>query len=144
MSVSLILVPIAIAAAGAIRASMDKNREAVRVSTRMRDEELLRRALEEYGCRNVGGEENVEASLGGREILFEQGEAGTFEGLFTGVDEAAAESFVRDVEREYTRLLQARTYERVLAGAAEHGYTVESEAVEDDNSLVVTLRVPDA
>jgi hypothetical protein len=106
--------------------------------------QTVRRALEEYGCRNVGGEENVEASLGGREILFEQAEGGTFEGLFTGIDEAAAESFVSDVEREYTRLLQARTYERVLAGAAEHGYTVESEHVEDDNSLVVTLRVPDA
>lgn len=142
MSVSLVLVPIAIAAAGAIRAHVE-SRSAVRVETRMRDEELLRRALEEYGCKNVRAEETVAASADGREILFERAEAGTFEGRFTGIDKAEAETFVREVEHEYTRLLQAQVYERVLAGAAERGYTLESERVEEDNSVVLTLRVPD-
>jgi hypothetical protein len=142
MSVTFVLVPIAIAVAGAIRAKMDKDRS-VRVETRMRDEELLRRALEEYGCRNVRAAETVTAATGGREILFERAESGTFEGLFAGIDESEAETFVRAVEHEYTRLLQAQVYERVLAGAAERGYTLESERVEADNSVVLTLRVPE-
>ena len=144
MSVSLVLVPIAIAVAGAIRARRAEGRNAVRVETRMRDDELLRRALEEYGCRNVRAAETVAAAVDGREILFERAESGTFEGLFSGIDAPAAETFVRDVEHEYTRLLQAQVYERVVAGAAERGYTLESERVEEDNSVVLTLRVPDA
>jgi hypothetical protein len=50
-------------------------------------------------------------------------------------------AFLTELEDEYALLVQQRVYERLLSKAKERGLVVESEEVQEDNSVTITLRV---
>ena len=113
------------------------------IQTRMRDDEILLEALRDLGCEaqpvDGGG---LSAIRGAFEFTFRRDENGVLEANFGAeVTPEEAEAFVTDLDDEYTRLIQARVYQRVLERAQQHGMAIESENVEDDNSIVLTLRV---
>ncbi len=69
-------------------------------------------------------------------------DSGTFEALFPGtVPQAQAQTVLEQLDAEYTRLVQERVYEQVVERAQQQGLALESERVEEDNSIVLTLRV---
>jgi hypothetical protein len=144
MSIEILLIPIAIAAAGAIKARRE-NRQGERVlsvATRARDEALLRRALDNYGCRNVLHDGRIEATSDGRTLMFAPSEDGAFEAVFFGdVDEEMARQFVDDLEHEYGRVVQADTYSRLVHEATNYGFSLEAEEIDADNTIVLTLKV---
>jgi hypothetical protein len=143
LSVTLALIPVAIAVAGAMatRKEQDPPRS-LRLGTRLKDEELLKAALERYGCRSVATGEAVDSALGDTRMLFEREENGAFGALFVG-DIAAedARTFLTRLDEEYTMLVQERVYRNLLSRAEDRGLIVESEEVRADNSVVITLRV---
>ncbi len=144
MSIALIPVGLAIASAVAARKRAEaEGMPTVAVRTRMRDDEILIEALRELGCEaGPVPDGGVRATRGSFEFSFRRDESGVLEGHFgTDVTSEEAEAFVADLDDEYTRLVQTHVYQRVLDRAQQHGMTVSSETVEDDNSIVLTLEV---
>jgi len=146
LSVSIALIPVGLAIASAIAAPKEAKAEGkptMAIQTRMRDDEILLEALRDLGCEaqpvDGGG---LSAIRGAFEFTFRRDENGVLEANFGAeVTPEEAEAFVTDLDDEYTRLIQARVYQRVLERAQQHGMAIESENVEDDNSIVLTLRV---
>ncbi len=145
MSVSLALIPIAIAVAGAISARKEEQQDppsSFRLETRMKDEDLLKAALENYGCKHVVTGETIDSTLGDTRILFERNGQGSFDALFVGqVSDQHANAFLTELDQEYTHLVQQQTYQNLLLRAKERGLVMESEQVQEDNSVVITFRV---
>ncbi len=108
----------------------------------MKDEELLNAALESYGCRSVVVGETVDSALGDTRMVFERDEQGVFDALFVGdIPAAHARTFLDELQEEYALLVQQRIYQNLLTRAKERGLVVESEQVQEDNSVTITLRV---
>lgn len=145
MSVSLVLIPVAIAVAGAISTRKERSQEvpdSFRLGTRMKDEGLLRTALENYGCRSVAMGQTIDSTINGARILFERNERGVFEAVFVGdIPSDHAQTFLADLDEEYTRMVQQQVYQNLLSRARERGLILESEEVQEDNSIVLTLQV---
>lgn len=145
LSVSLALIPVAIAVAGAIatrREAQQDPQDSFRLRTRMKDEELLHAALENYGCGSVVAGETVDSALGDTRMVFGRDETGAFEALFVGdISAEHGASFLAELDEEYTLLVQQRVYQNLLSRAEERGLVVESEQVQEDNSVTITLRV---
>lgn len=145
MSITLVLIPIALAVA-AHRAARQQAEEAghhlVSMKTRMRDRELLARALADLGCETSASAYGLVAVHAGGPITFTEDEAGVLQAHFEGdVDVAAAEHFLLELDDEYARLVQEQVYQRLVERAKENGMEIESERVDDDNAIVVTLLV---
>ena len=145
MSVSLALIPVAIAVAGAIATRKEAQRDpqdSFRLETRMKDEGLLNAALESYGCRSVVTGGTVDSALGDTRMVFERDERGVFDALFVGdISAEHAGAFLTELNEEYTLLVQQRVYQNLLSRAEERGLVVESEEIQEDNSVMITLRV---
>lgn len=145
MSVTLALIPVAIAVAGAIATRKEGHQDppnSFRLETRTRDEELLKAALERYGCESVAVSETIDSTLDSTHMRFERDESGIFSALFMGdITVEHARAFVTELDEEYTLLVQQRVYQNLISRAKERGLTIESDEVQEDNSVVITLRV---
>lgn len=145
MSVTLALIPVAIAVAGAVstrKQGREESPRGFRLETRMKDEELLRTALERYGCKNVVKDESVDAAWGETRMLFERDERGVFHAVFTkDISAENATSFLTELDAEYALLVQENVYRNLISRANEKGLIVESDEILEDNSVVITLRV---
>jgi len=111
--------------------------------TRMRDEELLIAAASvlDPDVSSVSEASGIER-LVGTELSFRRLDGGAFEAQFPPtVSSEQARSLLETLDGEYTRLVQARVYEQVLAQAEQQGLSLESERVDEDSSIVLTLRV---
>ena len=147
MGVSILLIPIIIAAADGLPRLLEATgggaERVLRVPTRIKDAELLRAALHDYGCQSVEHEGSVHSQIQGGRIVFEPAEDGRHEAVFVGdVAEEQARAFVEALEHEYARLVQARVYERLKQKAAARGMTLERERVDADGSVVMRYAMP--
>jgi hypothetical protein len=152
VSTGLELVPIALAAGTVLAARRARIRPATAASaralsmpTRLRDSDLLRRALARAGedCGEVDG---VRAgTVGGLALALTRGHDGSFDAHFEpGTDQERAERALRTLDTAYCRELQADVYTRVLATAPGFGLSVTEESQESDGTLVVTLEASGA
>lgn len=151
MSTGLELIPFAIAAGvgviGRYRARRAEEQALgpppYSFETRMRDEQLLGAAVAalDASARRREGAVGV-TEVAGTPLSLARTESGTFEALFPGtVPQAQAQTVLEQLDAEYTRLVQERVYEQVVERAQQQGLALESERVEEDNSIVLTLRV---
>lgn len=146
MSVTFVLLPLALAAVATHKARQDADdagHHTIDMQTRMRDRELLVSALDDLGWL---GETELDGPITARSedrtVTFTADADGILQAHFDGETTAeGAEAFLRDLDDEYTRLVQASVYERLVARASDSGMAVESEHVDADNAIVVTLRV---
>jgi hypothetical protein len=109
----------------------------------MRDPVLLSAAVETAGGRMFGERGGIlYGSLGKTALVFAPAEGGAFE---VHVDAALpvsdAQAAVAAVDRSYGLQVQQQTYRRVTEHASNHGLSLESEYVDDDDSIVLTLCV---
>jgi len=145
MSVELALLPIAIAAIGAI-ASRRRARQQAETSfsleTRMTDPRMLQAALENCGCQSVSTGATVDSAIQGARIVFEPGENGAINAVFFGgIASIQADEFIASLYCEYTRLVQQDVYQKVVERAAAKGLSLESEEIQQDDSIVLTFCV---
>ena len=124
MSVTLALIPVAIAVAGAIATRKEEQQQdppsSFRLETRIKDEELLNASLERYGCRSVVMGATVDSVLGDTRMVFERDDRGVFDALFIGdISTEHAATFLAELDEEYTLLVQQRVYENLLSRAKE-------------------------
>jgi hypothetical protein len=145
MSVSLILIPVALAAATAIQARASRGAGGgtiCTVSTRMRDSALLGAALRETGAVVTDGTDQVDAAWAGVEARFTRGADGVWTAHFRGdVDEARAVGIVQRLDAAYGRQVQAAVVERLRDRAPAAGLRLESETVTDDAAVRLVFAV---
>lgn len=151
MSIELALIPIAIAVIGTMKDrkrrsqgfGQDSQTPYFVCETRMKDADLLEKALSDYGCRSVRKDDGcVDSAIDGTQIRFERSEQDNFEAVFVGaVSAQQAEQFLTDVYEQYTLQVQQQVYQNLLARAADRGLALESEQVQPDGSIVLTLAI---
>lgn len=141
MSLEILLIPMALAAVNAWQARAAGSAEQGRqvVQTRLRDTGLLTTSIRNLGgtAATDGGE--VRAQLDGATLHFGVNSDGLAVAHIAGVAPATAESLISRVDAEYAMQVQTQVYDRLMARADELGLTVESEQVQDDNTIIVTL-----
>lgn len=115
----------------------------VTFATDMRDLELARRALEASGLAVSQPQDGLlETTVDGRVVRLQQAPDEVIH-LVAPVllGEDAAGQLAVDLDTEYRKLVQARSYDRVIEHARDHGMSVAEERVEDDGSITITLNV---
>lgn len=153
MSLTLTLIPVAIAVGMSLGSSSIAALTSLKgcgghdlgpVETRFADCELLQKTLNEHGL--------IVKRLSENEYIIET-EAGTLHYFRTSFDtpfmlEAKGVkdlqgllSSLDSLENEYGRNVQAFTYGRVMRSLEEHGMSVASEEVLEDDSILLTLRL---
>lgn len=146
MSVSLILVPLAVAAVSAVygaQAGRDGDGRVVcQVQTRMRDETLLAAALSEARAVVTLDDQAIVAAWDGVHARFLRGQDGVWSAHFTGdVDEQRAVDIVRAIDAGYGRQVQRVVLERLRERAPAAGLRLESESVGEDASVRMVFAV---
>lgn len=156
MSLSVFLVPLAI---GAVSASVGMNAKGVeeleidvaslpqnetyfRLATKMKDEQLLQETLQNYGSSSEVENEEVTSKIGDAEIVFVKDSQDMYQAYFhESIAINDAEQFVHNIYEEYTRIVQRKTYEKLLTRAEDEGLILESEETNENESLVLTFEV---
>lgn len=146
MSIELALIPVAIAITQSIGSRLEKKVESDKtfsIPTIMKDEKVLRKALDSYGCTSqLVEEKNMVTKVGDIKIVFHQDAEGVFEALFdSDIPFETAEEFIRHLQEEYTSIVQQETYLNLLEKAKEQGLILETEEVSSDNSIILTFKV---
>lgn len=153
MSVTLTLVPLAVAVglsltAGSVALLNQRNNdveiENLQLETAFTDATLLQKTLSEHGL-------NVEV-LGENEMIV-RSESGELRYYRSSVGEAFSLGLrnicnmqelldsVDELENEYGRNVQSFTYNKVMTSLIEHGMSVDTEEIMEDDSIVLTLNV---
>lgn len=146
MSVSLVLIPLAIAAVSAWQASHtekdDSGRIICQVATRMRDRTLLAAALTGTGAVVQQSAERITADWQGVRAEFTRDEQGVWSAHLTGeVNDERAVQIVTSVDAAYGRQVQNAVLAKLRERAPTAGMTVESETTAADSSVTLVLTV---
>lgn len=146
MSISLLLVPLAVATVAAVHqatAGRDgEGRVVCDVQTRMRDETLLAAALRDTGAVVTAAPDEITADWQGVRATFRRGPDGIWSAHFTGdVDEDRAMEIVRAVDAAYGRQVQRAVLDRLRERAPAAGLRLESEEVIEDASVRLVFAV---
>lgn len=146
MSVSLLLIPLTIAAATAatgLATGRDQDDRVVcQVQTRMRDENLLAAALGETGALVTADNGQLDASWDGVRSTFRRGPDGIWAAHFTGdVDERRAVEIVRALDAGYGRQVQRAVLDRLRERAPAAGLRLESENTTEENAVRLVFAV---
>jgi hypothetical protein len=146
MSVSIVLVPLAIAAISAWQASHQEvdseGRTVCHVQTRMRDEGLLAAALRHTQAQVSSTDGVLIALWQDVEAEFHRDVDGIWQANFTGevnVDRATA--IIATIDAAYGRRVQQAVLARLRERAPTAGMSIASETVEDDDSVTLVLNV---
>lgn len=149
MSIEIVLVPLAIAAFSAYQAKRDADaagRQVVAVESRMKNEGLLELALVDSGATVSRDETGIVAAWVGEGSGIQSRFVKNAQGIWTvhvlgdaTIEEAT--ELVRSVDLAYGRRVQQEVLTRLRERAPEVGMTVESETVQDDDSVLLTLTV---
>lgn len=148
MSVEMLLIPIVIAAVGSTGVTIDifSKKEAksnvIVYETKMKDYGLLKKALEVFGHKPFLEQDYMDINLEEYELIFKLNDEDIFEAVFRGtITPEHAEEMVSEIYDEYTKLVQEQVYYKVLENIQEHNMELESESIQEDNSIVLTLNI---
>jgi hypothetical protein len=160
MSVTLILLPIALAAAaaaggvGALGATLTAKGEngsqpapEIRVRTRMKDSALLSNALTNLGATNLEvSRTRVTATLDGVSLTMTLTEDAVWEAHVESVDGrevtvVSATELLQRLDGEYAAMVQQAVAEKIRARAEGSGFELVSETREIDDTVTMVLNV---
>lgn len=146
MSVSLILVPLAVATVAAVRGATagrdDDGRIVCQVKTRMRDAQLLGDALRQTGAVVDVDTDTITATWASVRARFQRDAEGVWTAHLAGeVDEARAVQIVQAVDVAYGQQVQRAVVERLRNQAGDAGLRLESEETAEDASVRLVFTV---
>lgn len=158
MSVSLVLVPLAIAIGGALSdlpenetikyedvnniVQNNENNRCYQVETPIKRMDLLVRCISElgYDLQKINDKYIMKYTDG--DIEFIRNSNSQIDILFnSGYSQDQVQNISSDIYNQYTSVLQAEIYNTLKQKAEERGYTLENEVIEDDNSIVLNFIV---
>ena len=171
MSVSLILIPAALAAVTAItaaggigaltqlggardadsagtEATDDTGPRPIAVRTRMKDPDLLAAALRDIGATEVVQDGDITALIDGVELTMSRSAEGVWAAHFRRADglelaEAEAAALVEQLDAAYALRVQQTVAARIRERAASAGFELVSETRDDDDTVTMVLDVKD-
>ncbi len=166
MSISLILLPAALAAAAAVggtgalgaialnsRATSGPRGESeavpIAVQTRMKDPDLLAAALADLGGADAPLVDGVlTATIDGVEIVMSRTDDGVWGAHLSRLDghevtEAEATALMTRVDAAYARHVQRAVAERIRSRADQAGFELVSETRDEDDTVTMVLNVRD-
>lgn len=133
--------------AESLKKKYEKNQESsgyFTLGTKIKDIKLLEETLKIYGCKNVLTGANLETKLDKARVIFEKDENEVFNVVFLGnISLEKAKEFISDINDEYTKLVQEQVYQKLLKNASERNFCLESEEIQEDNSIVLTFTLPE-
>ena len=143
MSISLILVPLAVAAAAKAAGARTGPAQTCTVTTRMRDPNLLTAALTDTGARTtVYGPDAIDAQWEGIVAALRRDPDGVWSAHFTGTTDAQrCTDYVLAVDAAYGRRVQAEVLAKLKDRAPRAGMTLVSETTNPDASVTMVLEV---
>lgn len=146
MSIELVLIPVAIAITQSIGSHVEKKLDSkieYHITTIMKDKDLVKKALENYGCNpNFIGNDEITSEIGESKILFLQNSEGVIDAYFDNeIPLDSATEFLNNIQEEYTSIVQQETYLRLLERAKEKGMILETEEITNSNSIVLTFKI---
>lgn len=144
MSISLILLPLAVAAVAKAAAAGGPNQPNVcTVSTRLRDARLLTAALGDTGAEvSAAGPDAIDAAWDELVAEFRRGEDGIWQAHFTGTaDEQLCVDTVLAIDQCYGHRVQAEVLHKLRDRAPAAGMTLVSETTNADRSVTMVLEV---
>jgi hypothetical protein len=145
VSIEIVLIPLAIAAISAWQAKSsadEAGRQVIAVGTRMRDEKLLQRALADTKAEVTHDGTVITATWSTREGRFSRDLNGIWSVHFIGETSLAeASAIVSLVDAAYGLRVQQEVLARLRERAPAAGMEVESETIEDDQSVTLVLNV---
>ncbi|MCW3463999.1 hypothetical protein [Chitinophaga nivalis] len=150
MSVIISVVPFVIAAVvSSTSASMalgevlQEEAPHLTLPTIIRQEALLKKTLLNLGASNIREASNqVQSHIDQFHIVFEKDNTGLFHIKFIGdIGQQEAADFVQELQEEYGRVVQEYVYTQLKQKAEEKGLTLEQEAVQRDQSIVLTFNL---
>ena len=159
MSVSLVLVPLALAIGGAlsdlsenviikyedvnsITENSGENNRCYQVETPIKRMDLLIRSISEldYNLQQINNKYVIKDTDG--DIEFIRNNNNQIDILFnSNYSRQQVQSISSDIYNQYTSVLQAEVYNTLKQKAEERGYTLENEVIEEDNSIVLNFIV---
>lgn len=146
VSISIVLLPLAVAAASAVahrgNAKTDQPNVCV-VSTRMRDPRLLVTALGDTGATaSALSQDTIEAAWGDLVAQLRRDEDGIWSAHFTGTSDAErCVEAVMALDRAYGQRVQEQVVATLRDRAPEAGMTVLSQTTNSDSSITMMLEV---
>lgn len=112
-----------------------------KIHTNMKNMEIMNNIMDE-SYLGFNSKEEVEAFKNKGEIMTSINSEGTYDLVFVGdYDKQQAKSYVDNLTDEYKSKVQEMTYEKVMEKIKEKNYSVESEVVDNQDSIVLTLNV---
>ncbi|MBD8043212.1 hypothetical protein H9638_05230 [Arthrobacter sp. Sa2BUA2] len=154
MSVSLLLIPAAMAALpaamSAAAAAMEKavnpadDTAHFRVQTRMKDIGLLQLAIGDTGgVVRKAGPGRITAAWQEHVAMFTCGDDGVWAVHFDGPEASLeqAETILQDLDSAYARRVQSAVVQRLKERAGGANLQLQSETVEEDNTVTLVLNV---
>lgn len=144
MSVSLILIPLALGAVAKAAASQGSTAPNVcTVSTRLRDPRLLTLALGDTGARATAtGPDAIDVEWAELSAQLRRDGDGIWQAHFTGTeDQQRCTDMVLAVDAAYGRRVQAEVVQKVRDRAPAAGMALVSEKVNEDASFTMVLEV---
>jgi hypothetical protein len=147
MSISIVLLPLAVAAVTALHSRWedrdDSGRTVCHVGTRMRDENLLGDALADTGAVVTrSSPDALTANWQGVTAEFTRDAERIWAAHLTGeVDEARAAGIVAAIDAAYGRRVQAAVLARLRERAPAAGLRLRSETVAEDSSVTMVFTV---
>lgn len=146
MSIELVLIPIALAAVSAAKAARlgsPTDGDRVEVQSRLKDTRLLTAALADLGATIMWkADDSLAATLPQGELMLSRtGEAPWVAHFGDGWSQQAAVELIGQLDVAYGLHVQQTVLARLRERAPTAGMTVESERVEDDQTVTMMLRL---
>lgn len=147
MSLEIILIPMAIALITKAKASAEENApnasaHQVSVETRMKNQELLVRAMQSAGCAVTASQNEIAGNFNSILFTFKRDVNGIWNATFVaGTTLEAATQIIQAIDKAYGLEVQAEVLQKIKERAPQNGMTLESEVVNDDSSISLVLVV---
>ncbi|NML41020.1 hypothetical protein HHL17_27750 [Chitinophaga sp. G-6-1-13] len=120
-----------------------QKKEAFSIQTNMKSEGLIRNTLTKLYKAKINGKGNVfETVIYGCQLVFQMNGSGFYEvQYFYDVESGDVRALVDDIQAEYKGMVQDYVYNTIKAKAEEKGLVLEQEAVQKNQSIVLTFNL---
>jgi len=111
--------------------------------TNFKDTALLKHTIEQCGGDNIRAtEDEISCSFRGVDLLFVRDSDGSFVvEIPATILQRTAVDHLKMLDADYRRFVQDQTYRRVVEKAAQNNFSIESDEVLEDGSILVTVTI---
>ena len=120
---------------------INESPKTLRITTSMKDIDLLK-TVQQESFIGFNSQEQLQSFENIGQIVPNKNENGTYDMVFIGdYDEEEAKRYVDNLVNDYALKVQEQTYLKILDKIKKNNYSLESEIVDNQYSIVLTLNI---